>query len=238
MSNMRYRKPSVKSLLGITRLKKRVKKALGINKVLAPFRAVNNYQRRMLRRAGYYSPEMKMMRAAKRGQAPGPIGPIQIGERSDEGESGEKGADSSALLMAAMLAKGDQKDKGQHGDNALLMAAMLAQGMGDKEEEAGHKKGKKGGPNLAEAMLLATALKDDEGATKSHARHADDAHAEKAKPASKGGAAHPRARGAKDKPSEEQPAPKRRRGLRLFGLFVIALVEAAAIVAAWYYWII
>ncbi len=216
MSNMRYRKPSVKSLLGITRLKKRVKKALGINKVLAPFRAVNNYQRRMLRRAGYYSPEMKMMRAAKRGQAPGPIGPIQIGERSDEGESGEKGADSSALLMAA----------------------MLAQGMGDKEEEAGHKKGKKGGPNLAEAMLLATALKDDEGATKSHARHADDAHAEKAKPASKGGAAHPRARGAKDKPSEEQPAPKRRRGLRLFGLFVIALVEAAAIVAAWYYWII
>ncbi|HEY7356658.1 MAG TPA: hypothetical protein VH590_09335, partial [Ktedonobacterales bacterium] len=112
MSNMRYRKPSVKSLLGITKLKKRVKKALGVNKVLAPFRAVNNYQRRMLRRAGYYSPEMKMMRAAKRGQAPGPIGPLQLGERGDEGESGEKGADS-ALLMAAMLAQGDQKEKGQ-----------------------------------------------------------------------------------------------------------------------------
>ncbi|HEU5368157.1 MAG TPA: hypothetical protein VFU69_06820 [Ktedonobacterales bacterium] len=237
MSNIRYRKPSVKSLLGITRLKKRVKKALGINKVLAPFRAVNNYQRRMLRRAGYYSPEMKMMRAAKRGQAPGPIGPIQIGERGDEGESGEKGADSSALLMAAMLAKGNQKEKGQHADNSLLMAAMLAKGMGDKEEETSHKKGKKGGPNLAEAMLLATALTDEEKTPASHDRHAE-AHAHKAEPANKGGAAHPHARGAQDKPSEEQPAPKRRRGFRLFGLFVIALVEAVAITAVWYYWII
>jgi hypothetical protein len=235
MSNIRYRKPSVKSLLGITKMKKRVKKALGINKVLAPFRAVNNYQRRMLRRAGYYSPEMKMMRAAKRGQAPGPIGPIQIGNDNSD----EKGADGSGLLMAAMLAQGDHKDKGQHDDNSLLMAAMLAQGMGDKKEGgAGHKKGKKGGPNLAEAMILATALKSDEGATKSHARHADEARAEKAKPAKTGDAASSRARRAKDKPSEEHPVPKRRRGFRLFGLFVLALVEAVAIVAVWYYWII
>jgi hypothetical protein len=234
MANMRYRKPSVKSLLGITKMKKRVKKALGINKVLAPFRAVNNYQRRMLRRAGYYSPEMKMMRAAKRGQAPGPIGPIQIGDD----DSDEKGANSSGLLMAAMLAKGDQKDKGQHDDNALLMAAMLAQGMGDKEGEAGHKQGKKGGPNLAEAMILASALKNEEKTPASHARQANDAPAGKAKPANKGGAASSRARHAKDKSSEELPAPKRRRGFRLFGLFVMALVETAAIVAVWYYWII
>ena len=67
MDEMRYRKPSVKTVLGITKMKKRLNKALGINKLLAPFRAVGNYQRRLLRRAGYYSPEMKALRAAKRG---------------------------------------------------------------------------------------------------------------------------------------------------------------------------
>lgn len=211
MSNMRYRKPSVSSLLGITRLKKRVKKALGINKVLAPFRAVSNYQRRMLRRAGYYRPELKMMRAVKRGQAPGPIGPLQVGE--GEHEAGGKGLDSSALLMAAMLTKGEDK-------------------------AAGHKKGGNG-PNLAEAMLLASAMKGTDEAHAPHARHAADAPASKERPAHAAhSAAHPRARSAKGKHHAEQPAPKTHRGLRLFGLVLVALGVAAAIVAVWYYWII
>ena len=81
MAKMRYRKPSPKTLLGWTKLKKRVKKALGVNAVLRPFRALGNYKRRMLRRVGYYSPEMKMVRAAQRKQVPGPIGPLQLGER-------------------------------------------------------------------------------------------------------------------------------------------------------------
>ena len=51
MDEMQYRKPSVKTVLGITKLKKRVNKALGMNKLLAPFRALKNFQRRMLRRA-------------------------------------------------------------------------------------------------------------------------------------------------------------------------------------------
>jgi hypothetical protein len=212
MSNMRYRKPSVSSLLGITRLKKRVKKALGINKLLWPFRAVNNYQRRMLRRAGYYSPELKMMRAVKRGQAPGPIGPLQVGE--GEHESG-KGLDSSALLMAAMLSQGT------------------------KQEEH-HQKGGDG-PNLAEAMLLATAMKSSEAAHAAPAKHAE-APAAKAKPArAAASAAHPRAArasSAKSKRRAAQPAPKTHRGLRIFGLVLVTLCVAAAIVAVWYYWII
>ena len=210
MSNMRYRKPSVSSLLGITRLKKRVKKALGINKVLAPFRAVNNYQRRMLRRAGYYNPELKMMRAVKRGQAPGPIGPLQVGDGDHEG--GGKGLDSSALLMAAMLTQGENKEAG-----------------------TSHKKGGNG-PNLAEAMLLASAMKGTESAHAPHAKHAAAAPAPKAKPAPH--AAHPRARSARGKRSAEQPASKTHRGLRLFGLVLVALCVAAAIVAVWYYWIV
>ncbi|HEY7349880.1 MAG TPA: hypothetical protein VH599_16300 [Ktedonobacterales bacterium] len=214
MAKMRYRKPSVKTLLGVTKWKKRAKKALGINKVLAPFRAVNNYKRRALRQAGYYNPEMKMMRAMKRGQAPGPIGPLQVGEGDDD--SGDKGKGSSALLMAAMLAQGDS-DKKDDDANPLLMAAMMGQG--------------NDGPNLAEAMMLSAMTKDSD---EKHARKAKHARAEDASDDDR-----PRARRSKAKSSdeEEEPKPKRRRGLRLFGLLLVVLLEAAAILNVWYFWI-
>lgn len=141
MPEMRYRKPSARTLLGLTRLKKRAKKALGINKLLWPFRAVGNYKRRMLRRAGYYSPEMKMLRAARRGQVPGPLGPLQVGE----GEHGKHSADGSSLLMAAALnqqqkhGKGEQPREGEGSGlaGALLMAAALHGAQSD--EEPAHK---------------------------------------------------------------------------------------------------
>ena len=131
MSQMRYRKPSVKTLLGVTKWKKRVKKALGVNAVLKPFRFVGNYKRRALRKVGYYSPEMKMMRAMQRGQVAGPLGPLQVGEK----------------------AGGHQQDEP---DNApLLMAAALAQ----HEQKPGSKRAKdEDGPGLAGAMLLAAAM--------------------------------------------------------------------------------
>ncbi len=204
MSNMRYRKPSVRSLLGMTRLKKRVKKALGINKLLAPFRAIKNYQRRLLRRAGYYSPELKMMRAVKRGQVPGPIGPLHMG--AGEHAAGEKGPDSSALLMAALLSQGTKK-------------------------EESHQKGDSGS-HLAEALLLASAVK---GAHEAHAPKQKQAQAARAS-----NKAHPRAAHARTARARhaEQPAPKRHRGLRFFGLVIVALGVAAAIVVVWYYWIL
>jgi hypothetical protein len=146
VSEMRYRKPSIKTVLGITKWKKRIKKALGINKLLWPFRAVGNYQRRMLRRAGYYRPEMKMMRAMKRGQVAGPIGPLQVGEH------GESGSNDNSLLMAAMLTNGTQGKEG---------------------------KGRKDGPDLAQAMLLAAALKDEQAEEKPKAKHAAEEHAPK-----------------------------------------------------------
>lgn len=129
MDEMRYRKPSVKTVLGVTKMKKRIRKALGINKILAPFRAVKNYQRRMLRRAGYYSPEMKMLRAAKHGQVPGPIGPLQLEESHQPG-------------------------KHQPGAESVLLAAALTTGRGT-DHPGGQKQQ---GSGLAEAMLLATAL--------------------------------------------------------------------------------
>jgi hypothetical protein len=212
VSQMRYRKPSVKTLLGVTKWKKRAKKALGVNVVMKPFRLVGNYKRRMLRQAGYYNPEMKMMRAMQRGQVAGPLGPLQMGEKA----GGQK--------------KGDQDDA------SLLMMAALAQ----HEQKQGHgqKQGDDGGPGLAGAMLMAAAM----GGTKEHQHkeHGEHAHAKQApkeehhrapahEHAAEEAPAHQSGRVAKKKP--------RHRGLRLFGLVLTVLVVVVAVVSIWYFWL-
>lgn len=58
----RYRRPSVKTMLGVTKAKKRMNKALGITAVKRPFRAPGNAKRRLLRKAEYYSEPMKFLR--------------------------------------------------------------------------------------------------------------------------------------------------------------------------------
>lgn len=88
MWKMRYRKPSLKTIVGVTRWKKRTKKAVGITALLRPFRAFGNYKRRLLRRVGYYGPPMKLLRSMKRGQVPGPIGPLQVTDHAEHGKDG------------------------------------------------------------------------------------------------------------------------------------------------------
>jgi hypothetical protein len=63
---IRYRRPSLNTMLGITRAKKRMNRQLGITAVKRPFRAPGNMKRRMLRRAGYYSGPMKFLRFLNR----------------------------------------------------------------------------------------------------------------------------------------------------------------------------
>ena len=46
----RYRRPSVKTILGVTKAKKRIKKQLGITAVMRPLRAPGNAKRRVLPR--------------------------------------------------------------------------------------------------------------------------------------------------------------------------------------------
>lgn len=58
----RYRRPSVKTLLGVTKAKKRIKKQLGITAAMRPFRAPSNAKRHVLRKVGYYSGPMKFLR--------------------------------------------------------------------------------------------------------------------------------------------------------------------------------
>ena len=60
--SLRYRRPSLKTMLGITRVKKRVNNALGITAIKRPFRAPGNAVRRLKRHFGYYSRPMKFLR--------------------------------------------------------------------------------------------------------------------------------------------------------------------------------
>lgn len=65
MSRIRYRRPSLKTMLGITKAKKRAKRGLGITAFMKPFRTPGNAERRLKRRVGYYSGPMKFFRAMR-----------------------------------------------------------------------------------------------------------------------------------------------------------------------------
>ena len=59
---MRYRRKSLKTLLGITAAKHRLKKATGLTALEHPFNAPKNANRRIKRKLGYYSEPMKFLR--------------------------------------------------------------------------------------------------------------------------------------------------------------------------------
>ena len=58
----RYRRPSVKTVLGITKAKRQLKKATGYYAVTKPLRWGTNTKRTVLRKVGYYSGPMKFLR--------------------------------------------------------------------------------------------------------------------------------------------------------------------------------
>lgn len=62
MKFFRYRRPSVKTLLGITKAKKQVKKDLGITAALKPFRWWTNQKRKAKRAVGYESAVGRLLR--------------------------------------------------------------------------------------------------------------------------------------------------------------------------------
>ncbi len=63
---MRYRKPSLKTLLGLTSAKKKVKKDLGIYEITKVLNTPKNAKRRFKRSIGYESEPMKIFRFIKR----------------------------------------------------------------------------------------------------------------------------------------------------------------------------
>jgi hypothetical protein len=62
MKLFRYRRPSLKTILGITKAKKEIKKELGITALLKPFRWWPNEKRRIKREVGYKSDAGRLIR--------------------------------------------------------------------------------------------------------------------------------------------------------------------------------
>jgi hypothetical protein len=62
MKFFRYRRPSINTLLGITKAKKQVKKELGITDALKPFWAWTNQKRKIKRTIGYESEAGRLIR--------------------------------------------------------------------------------------------------------------------------------------------------------------------------------
>jgi hypothetical protein len=62
MKFLRYRKPSLKTVLGVTKAKKRLKKDLGITQATKPLRWWTNQKRTVKRRAGYESSAGRLLR--------------------------------------------------------------------------------------------------------------------------------------------------------------------------------
>ncbi len=62
MKLFRYRRPSLKTILGLTKAKKRIKKDLGITALLKPLRWWSNEKRRIKREVGYESEVGRLVR--------------------------------------------------------------------------------------------------------------------------------------------------------------------------------
>lgn len=62
MKLFRYRRPSLKTILGITKAKKEIKKEVGITALLKPFRWWPNQKRRIKREVGYESEPGRLIR--------------------------------------------------------------------------------------------------------------------------------------------------------------------------------
>jgi hypothetical protein len=71
MKFFRYRKPSAKTVFGVTKAKNRIKKATGITAVTKPLCMKTNFERRIKRKVGYYSTPAKVIRNKR---IPSPLG--------------------------------------------------------------------------------------------------------------------------------------------------------------------
>jgi hypothetical protein len=73
MKLLRYRKPSVNRLLGITTEKRRIKRSLGISQVQA-WTKPSRLKQRAKYKAGWYSPQMRIVRNTAKGRFPSFLG--------------------------------------------------------------------------------------------------------------------------------------------------------------------
>jgi hypothetical protein len=63
---MRYRKPSLKTLLGVTKAKRQIGRSTGLYSVTKAINKPKNMKRLLMRKAGYESEIMKIFRLLRR----------------------------------------------------------------------------------------------------------------------------------------------------------------------------
>jgi len=73
MKLIRYRRPSINTILGITREKRRIKRSLGISQVQA-WTKPSRVKQRLKYQMGWYSPAMRIARNTARGRFPSFLG--------------------------------------------------------------------------------------------------------------------------------------------------------------------
>lgn len=73
MKFMRYRQPSLSTLLGVAKVKRRVKRELGVSQVQAWVKP-SRVKQRAKYRLGLYSPVMRTVRQTSKGKFPTPLG--------------------------------------------------------------------------------------------------------------------------------------------------------------------
>jgi hypothetical protein len=73
MKLFRYRKPSINTILGITKEKRRIKRAVGISQVQAWTRP-SRIKQRAKYRLGLYSPAARIIRNTAKGKFPSLLG--------------------------------------------------------------------------------------------------------------------------------------------------------------------
>jgi len=70
---LRYRRPSLRTLTGYTRIKRRAKRQLGISQVQA-WTKPSRVAQRAKQRVGYYAPTMRVVRNTEKGRFPSLLG--------------------------------------------------------------------------------------------------------------------------------------------------------------------
>jgi hypothetical protein len=73
MQLLRYRRPSLRNLTGYTRVKRRVKRQLGISQVQT-WTKPSRVKQRAKQRVGYYSPAARVVRNTAKGRFPSVLG--------------------------------------------------------------------------------------------------------------------------------------------------------------------
>lgn len=73
MKLIRYRRPSLNTVLGITREKRRIKRELGISQVQA-WTKPSRVKQRAKYQMGYYTPAMRVIRQTSKGKFPSLLG--------------------------------------------------------------------------------------------------------------------------------------------------------------------